>query len=39
MRPDDLTAQMVHAALAKVPALDPHDIDDLMLGCGLPGGE
>jgi acetyl-CoA C-acetyltransferase len=39
MRPDDLTAQMVQAALAKVPALDPHQIDDLMLGCGLPGGE
>ena len=39
MRPDDLTAQMVRAALDKVPALDPHDIDDLMLGCGLPGGE
>ncbi|QNN52792.1 acetyl-CoA C-acetyltransferase [Nocardioides mesophilus] len=39
MRPDDLTVQMLHAALAKVPALDAHDIDDLMLGCGLPGGE
>jgi acetyl-CoA C-acetyltransferase len=39
MRPDDLTAQMVQAALAKVPQLDPADIDDLMLGCGLPGGE
>jgi len=39
MRPDDLTVQMVRAALAKVPQLDPADIDDLMLGCGLPGGE
>ena len=39
MRPDDLAAQMVRAALAKVPALDPRDIDDLMLGCGQPGGE
>ncbi|WP_298175524.1 acetyl-CoA C-acetyltransferase [Saccharomonospora sp.] len=39
MRPDDLTAQMVKAALDKVPQLDPRDIDDLMLGCGLPGGE
>ena len=39
MRPDDLAAQMVAAALAKVPELDPHDIGDLMLGCGLPGGE
>jgi len=39
MRPDDLAAQMITAALAKVPQLDPRDIDDLMLGCGLPGGE
>jgi acetyl-CoA C-acetyltransferase len=39
MRPDELTAQMVRAALDKVPALDPNDIDDLVLGCGLPGGE
>ncbi|HEY1617106.1 MAG TPA: acetyl-CoA C-acetyltransferase [Streptosporangiaceae bacterium] len=39
IRPDDLTVQMIAAALAKVPQLDPADIDDLMLGCGLPGGE
>src|ERR1700759_3581553 len=39
MRPDDLAAQMVHAALDKVPELNPHQIDDLILGCGLPGGE
>ncbi|MFI0410206.1 acetyl-CoA C-acetyltransferase [Actinomadura sp. 3N508] len=39
MRPDDLTAQMITAAMAKVPQLDPSQIDDLLLGCGLPGGE
>jgi acetyl-CoA C-acetyltransferase len=39
LRPDDLTAFIVRAALDKVPALDPHTIDDLILGCGLPGGE
>ncbi|WP_433367162.1 acetyl-CoA C-acetyltransferase [Streptosporangium sp. CA-115845] len=39
IRPDDLTAQIIQAALAKVPQLDPTTIDDLMLGCGLPGGE
>ncbi|EDY42749.1 acetyl-CoA C-acetyltransferase [Streptomyces sp. SPB074] len=39
LRPDDLTATIVRAALDKVPELDPRDIDDLMLGCGLPGGE
>ena len=39
VRPDDLTATIVQAALDQVPELDPRDIDDLMLGCGLPGGE
>ena len=39
IRPDDLAAQLVQAALDKVPGLDPREIDDLMLGCGLPGGE
>jgi len=39
IRPDDLTLQMIKAALAKVPQLDPADIEDLILGCGLPGGE
>ena len=38
-RPDDLTATIVKAALDKVPALDPNTVDDLYLGCGLPGGE
>jgi acetyl-CoA C-acetyltransferase len=38
-RPDDLTALMVRAALDKIPALDPSTVDDLYLGCGLPGGE
>ena len=39
IRPDDLTVQMISTALAKVPQLDPAEISDLMLGCGLPGGE
>ena len=39
LRPDDLTATVIQAALAKVPQLDPTDIEDLVLGCGLPGGE
>jgi acetyl-CoA C-acetyltransferase len=39
IRPDDLTAQIIAAVLAKVPQLDPNDIEDLLLGCGLPGGE
>jgi acetyl-CoA C-acetyltransferase len=39
LRPDDLAATIVRSALDQVPQLDPTDIDDLMLGCGLPGGE
>ncbi|GLW62097.1 acetyl-CoA acetyltransferase [Actinomadura rubrobrunea] len=39
LRPDDLTAEMIKAAMAKVPQLDPDQVDDLLLGCGLPGGE
>lgn len=38
-RPDDLTAFIAQAALDKVPALDPKDVDDFYLGVGLPGGE
>ncbi|WP_320065922.1 acetyl-CoA C-acetyltransferase [Micromonospora sp. RTGN7] len=39
VRPDDLAATIVRAALDKVPQLDPTEIEDLYLGCGLPGGE
>jgi acetyl-CoA C-acetyltransferase len=39
LRPDDLTATIVDAALSKVPQLDRTLIEDLYLGCGLPGGE
>ncbi len=39
LRPDDLAAQMIRTALAKIPALDPNTVDDVYLGCGLPGGE
>src|SRR5580765_4664939 len=38
-RPDDLTAHIVKAALEKVPQLDPQSIDDVIVGCGQPGGE
>ena len=39
MRPDDLAVQMVQAALAQVPELDPRELDDVMLGIGQPAGE
>lgn len=39
LRPDDLAAGIVSTALDQVPALDRSAVDDLYLGCGLPGGE
>ncbi|WP_433828473.1 acetyl-CoA C-acetyltransferase [Actinoplanes sp. CA-015351] len=39
LRPDDLATTIVDAALNKVPQLDRTLIEDLYLGCGLPGGE
>jgi acetyl-CoA C-acetyltransferase len=39
MRPDDLTVLIVRALLEKVPELDPHSVEDLIVGCGSPAGE
>jgi acetyl-CoA C-acetyltransferase len=39
VRADDLAAHVVGKVLEKVPQLEPAMIDDLMCGCGLPGGE
>ena len=36
LRPDDLTAQIISAVLAKVPELPPNSIEDVMIGCGQP---
>ncbi|NEA71885.1 acetyl-CoA C-acyltransferase [Streptomyces sp. SID13588] len=39
VRPDDLLARTVAEALARVPGLLPESVDDLVVGCALPGGE
>ncbi len=39
LRPDDLAATIVRAALAKVPALDPASVEDVIVGCAQPAGE
>jgi acetyl-CoA C-acetyltransferase len=39
MRADDLAAYVVGKVLEKVPELEPDTIEDLICGCGLPGGE
>jgi len=38
-RPDDLGAYVVHEVLRQVPELDRGQIDDVICGCALPGGE
>ena len=38
-RPDDLSSTVIKAALAKVPALDPATVEDVLWGCGQPAGE
>ena len=38
-RPDDLGAYVVDEVLKQVPQLDRHQIDDVICGCALPGGE
>ena len=38
-RPDDLAALAIKQALARVPAVDPKQIDDVILGCAMPEGE
>ena len=39
LRPDDMSAQIVRALMAKVPQVAASDIEDLIMGCGQPGGE
>jgi acetyl-CoA acyltransferase len=38
-RPDDLAAAVIKEALARVPALDAKEVDDVILGCAMPEGE
>src|SRR5579862_9685430 len=37
-RPDDLAAHCIRDVLRKVPALDPAEIEDVILGCAQPHG-
>jgi acetyl-CoA acetyltransferase family protein len=39
VRPDDLAALVIRAALEKVPQLDPNIIEDVIVGCAFPEGE
>src|SRR5215831_5309090 len=37
-RPDDLAAHAIRHVLSKTPALDPQEINEVILGCGQPHG-
>ena len=39
LRPDDLAATVIRAALDKIPALEPATIDDIYVGCAEPRDE
>ena len=38
-RPDDMAAEVIKAALARVPAVEPSMVDDVILGCAMPEAE
>src|ERR1700755_2433735 len=38
-RPDELLATVIRSALAQVPALDPKEIEDVIIGCAMPEAE
>ena len=39
LRPDDMSAQIVRALMAKVPSVQASDVEDLIMGIGQPAGE
>lgn len=38
-RPDELAATAIKGALARIPQLDPKEIEDVILGCAMPEAE
>ena len=38
-RPDDMAAEVIRALLARMPQLEPGEIDDVILGCAAPEAE
>jgi len=39
MRPDDMAAAAIQGALARVPAVTPDMVEDVILGCAMPEAE
>src|SRR3989338_7122578 len=38
-RIDDLAAEVIRAALARVPQIKPEMVEDVLIGCAMPEGE
>jgi len=38
-RPDDMAAAAIREALRRAPALDPNEVEDVILGCAMPEAE
>jgi acetyl-CoA acyltransferase len=38
-RPDDMAAAVLQEALRRAPAIDPADVEDVILGCAMPEAE
>lgn len=39
LRSDDLLSEVIKGLLGRNSHIDPNDLEDLLVGCGLPGGE
>ena len=39
VRPDDMAADVIREALARVPEVSPGAVEDVVLGCAMPEGE
>ena len=39
VRPDDMLAHVLKVALSQCPGLDPHAIEDVIVGCAMPEAE
>src|SRR5215472_3338382 len=38
-RPDDMAAAVIAEALKRAPGVEPHEVDDVILGCAMPEAE
>jgi acetyl-CoA acyltransferase len=39
VRPDEMAAAVISEALRRTPGIDPHEVDDVIMGCAMPEAE